>query len=328
MGDILSQNEIDRLLQQLNTGELDVKEFNKDTTEKKIRNHDFRRPSKFAKDHIRTIQIINENYARLLTNFLSGYLRTLVQVDVQTVQALQYSEFTNSIANPAVLGIVNFSPLPGSIIMELNPSIAYSLIDRILGGKGFTMDKMRGFTEIELAILMRLISQMLGLMREPWDNVTTIRPTLDRIETNAQFAQLMSPNEMVVLITFTAKIGEVEGLLNLCIPHMTVEPVMSKLSTKLWFSLIERGSTDESRQAIEYKVEESKIPLTAVLGRAQISVHDFLMLQQGDVLSLNTDVDGKIEIVVGDMVKFLGKPGARNKKVAVKVTDVIREEES
>lgn len=327
MGDILSQNEIDSLLQQLNTGELDVKEFSKETTEKKVRNHDFRRPSKFAKDHIRTLQIINENYARLLTNFLSGYLRTLVQVDVQTVQALQYSEFTNSIANPAVLGIVNFNPLPGSIIIEINPAIAYSLIDRILGGRGISMDKVRGFTEIEIAILMRLISQMLGIMREPWENVTKLHPALDRIETNAQFAQLMSPNEMVALVTFIAKIGEVEGLLNICIPHMTVEPVMAKLTTKLWFSLIEKGSTEESRKTIELKVEETKIPISAILGRTSVSVHDFLMLQQGDVLPLGTDVDGKVEVIVGNLLKFYGKPGARNKKVAVKVTDVIREEE-
>jgi len=327
VGDILSQNEIDRLLQQLNTGELDVKEFSMENTEKKIRNHDFRRPSKFAKDHLRTIQIINENYARLLTNFFSGYLRTLVQVDVQTVQAMQYSEFTNSIANPAVLGIINFNPMPGSIILEMNPSIAYSLIDRILGGRGFTMDKMRGFTEIELAILMRLISQMLGLMRDPWENVTEIRPSLDRIETNAQFAQLMSPNEMVVLVTFTARIGEVEGLLNLCIPHMTVEPVMGKLSTKLWFSLIEHGSTEESKGAIEQKIEESKIPVSAILGRTTILVHDFLMLQTGDVLSLNTPVDGNVEVIVGDMLKFYGKPGARNKRMAVNITEVVREED-
>ncbi len=327
MGDILSQNEIDSLLQQLNTGELDVKEFSKETNEKKVRNHDFRRPSKFAKDHIRTLQIINENYARLLTNFLSGYLRTLVQVDVQTVQALQYSEFTNSIANPAVLGIVNFNPLPGSIIIEINPSIAYSLIDRILGGRGSSVDKVRGFTEIEIAILMRIISQMLGLMREPWENVTKINPSLDRIETNAQFAQLMSPNEMVALVTFIAKIGEVEGLLNICIPHMVVEPVMTKLTTRLWFSLIEKGSTEESKKAIELKVEDTKIPISAVLGRTTLSVHDFLMLQQGDVLPLDTYVDGKIEVIVGNMLKFYGKPGARNKKVAVKITDIVREEE-
>lgn len=327
VGDILSQNEIDRLLQQLNTGELDVKEFNKDTAEKKVRNHDFRRPSKFAKDHIRTLSIINENYARLLTNFLSGYLRTLVQVDVQTVQPLQYSEFTNSIANPAVLGIVDFNPLPGSIIFEINPAIAYSLIDRILGGKGAAMDKVRGFTEIEIAILMRLISQMLTLMREPWENVTQIKPSLDRIETNAQFAQLMSPNEMVALVTFTAKIGDVEGLLNICIPHMVVEPIMGKLTTKLWFSLIEKGSTEESKQSIESRVQETKIPVTAVLGRTTLTVYEFLSLQSGDVLPLNTSIDGKLEVFAGDILKFYAKPGVRKNKAAVKITDVVRSEE-
>lgn len=327
MGDILSQNEIDRLLQQLNTGELDVKEFSKDTTEKKIRNHDFRRPSKFAKDHIRTLSIINENYARLLTNFLSGYLRTLVQVDVQTVQPLQYSEFTNSIANPAVLGIVNFDPLPGSIVFEINPTIAYCLIDRILGGKGAEVDRVRGFTEIELAILMRLMTQMLSLMREPWENVTEIRPVLDRIETNAQFAQLMSPNEMVALVTFTAKIGEVEGLFNICIPHMVVEPVMPKLSTKLWFSLIEKGSTKETRESIENRVRDTSIPVIAVLGRTQLSVQEFLMLQEGDVLPLNSNIDGKLEVYTGDILKFYGKPGVRNKKTAIKITDIVRTEE-
>lgn len=327
MGDILSQNEIDMLLQQLNTGELDVKEFSKDTPEKKVRNHDFRRPSKFAKDHIRTLSIINENYARLLTNFLSGYLRTLVQVEVQTVQPLQYSEFTNSIANPAVLGIVNFHPLPGSIIFEINPAIAYCLIDRILGGKGAGMDRVRGFTEIEIAILMRLMSQMLSLMREPWENVTEIRPVLDRIETNAQFAQLMSPNEMVVLVTFTAKIGEVEGLINLCIPHMVVEPVMPKLSTKLWFSLIEKGSTEETRQSIENRVKETSIPIIAVLGKTTLSVQEFLMLQEGDVLQLDTSIDGKLEVYTGNILKFYAKPGVRNKKTAIKITDIVRTEE-
>ena len=308
MGDILSQNEIDMLLQQLSAGELDVGKIKKEFSEKKIRVHDFRRPSKFAKDHIRTLQIIHENYARLLTNFLSGYLRTLVQVDVQTVQALQYSEFTNSIANPAVLGIVNFNPLPGSVIIEINPVIAYSLIERILGGRGYGVEKVRGFTEIEIAILMRLISQMLNIIKEPWENVVEARPVLDRIETNAQFAQVMSPNEMVALVTFTAKIGDVEGLLNLCIPHMTVEPVLEKLSTRLWFSLIEKETTEEGRKLLKSKVEETKIPVTAVLGRTTISVNDFLSLQEGDVLTLNTDIDGKVEVLVGDILKFLGIP--------------------
>jgi flagellar motor switch protein FliM len=118
MGDILSQNEIDELLKALNTGEIDVQNISTEPEEKKVRNHDFRRPSKFAKDHIKSLNIIYDNYARLMTNFLSGYLRTLVQVEVISVEAIAYYEFNNSISNPAVLSIVDFSPLPGSVILK------------------------------------------------------------------------------------------------------------------------------------------------------------------------------------------------------------------
>ncbi len=327
MGDILSQNEIDMLLQQLSTGEVDAQEYKKETAERKVRDHDFKRPSKFAKDHIRTLHFIHENYARLLTNFLSGYLRTLVQVEVQTVEALQYSEFTNSIANPAVLGIVEFPPMEGAIIYEMSPSIAYALIDRILGGKGGTMERVRGFTEIEMAIIMRLMSQMLQLMREPWENVERIRPNLDRIETNAQFAQLMSPNEMVALITFVAKIGEVEGLINLCVPHMVLEPYMSKLSTKLWFTMVEKGTNEGNQFAMESRIEQSSVTLKAILGNSRLTVGEFLMLQPGDVLQLDTPVEGELDVLVGELHKFRAKPGVRNKKVALKITEVRKEDE-
>jgi len=327
LGDILSQNEIDMLLQQLSTGEVDAQEYKKETAERKVRDHDFKRPSKFAKDHIRTLHFIHENYARLLTNFLSGYLRTLVQVEVQTVEALQYSEFTNSIANPAVLGIVEFPPMEGAIIYEMSPSIAYALIDRILGGKGGTMERVRGFTEIEMAIIMRLMSQMLQLMREPWENVERIRPSLDRIETNAQFAQLMSPNEMVALITFVAKIGEVEGLINLCVPHMVLEPYMSKLSTKLWFTMVEKGTNEGNQFAMESRIEQSSVTLKAILGNSRLTVGEFLMLQPGDVLQLDTPVEGELDVLVGELHKFRAKPGVRNKKVALKITEVRKEDE-
>jgi flagellar motor switch protein FliM len=324
MGDILSQNEIDDLLAQLSTGEINVYEFKSETGEKKIKEHDFKRPSKFAKDHLRTMQIIHENYARYITNFLSGYLRTLVQVDVISIEAVQYSEFTNSIANPAVLAIVNFNPLPGSIVFDISPAIAYALIERILGGKGSGIEKVRGFTEIEIAILMRIISQMLTFMTVPWENVAVVKPSLDRIETNAQFVQIMNPTEMVALVTFQAKVGDVEGLMNLCIPHMVVEPVMSKLSTKIWFSMIEKGTTEETKKSIEARVQETKVPVIAVLGRTTLMVSEFLQLQAGDVLPLNTNVNGDMEVMVGELHKFNAKPGVKNKRTAVKITEVIR----
>lgn len=327
MGDILSQNEIDELLNALNTGEIDVREIGATKQEKKVKNHDFRRPSKFAKDHLKTLNIIHDNYARMVTNFLTGYLRTLVQVDVISVEPLAYNDFSNSISNPAILAIVDFAPLNGSIILEFAPHIAFALVDRILGGRGVPMEKVREFTEIEIAIIERIIIQILNLMRAPWENVIAIRPRLERIETNPQFAQITSPNEIVALITLSAKVGDVEGMLNICIPHMVVEPIVSKLSTRFWFSAVEREATSETKLTIGSRIENTTVPLKAILGKTNISVNDFLELQVGDVLSLDTNANEKLDVLVGDLLKFYAKPGVRKNKVALKITEVVKEED-
>lgn len=327
MGDILSQNEIDDLLKALSTGEIDAHKIQTNTQEKKIKNHDFRRASKFAKDHIKTLNIIYDNYARLVTNFLTGYLRTLVQVDVVTVEAMPYSDFSNSVANPVILAIIDFAPLTGSIILEMEPNVAFALVDRILGGKGTSMERVRDFTEIELAIIERIIVQILNLMREPWENVISIRPRLDKIETNAQFAQIVAQNETVALITLSARIGDVDGMINICIPHMVVEPIVSKLSTRFWFSNVEKEATPEMKESIENKVNNTLVPIRALLGKTTISVNDFVELQQGDVLPLDVGINDDMEIMVGDILKFYGKPGVRKNKVAVKITKVLKKED-
>ena len=326
MGDILSQNEIDDLLKALSTGELDAQQIQTTTQEKKIKSHDFKRASKFAKDHIKTLNIIHDNYARLVTNFLTGYLRTLVQVDVVTVEALPYSDFSNSVSNPVVLAIIDFTPLSGSIILEIEPHIAYALVDRILGGKGSSMEKVREFTEIELAIIERIIIQILNLMREPWENVISIRPRLDKIETNAQFAQIVAQNETVALITLSAKVGDVDGMINICIPHMVVEPIASKLSTRFWFSNIQKEATPEMKESIEAKVQNTIVPIKAILGKTTISVSDFIELMPGDVLPLDANINDDMEVQVGELLKFYAKPGVKKNKVAIKITKVIKRE--
>ncbi|NJD02751.1 MAG: flagellar motor switch protein FliM [Ruminiclostridium sp.] len=327
MGDILSQNEIDNLLKALSTGELDAEQIQTTTQEKKVKSHDFKRASKFAKDHIKTLNIIYDNYARLITNFLTGYLRTLVQVDVVTVEALPYSDFSNSVSNPVILAVVDFTPLSGSIVLEIEPNVAFSLVDRILGGKGTSMDKIREFTEIELAIVERIIIQILNLMREPWENVISIRPRLDKIETNAQFAQIVAQNETVALITLSVKVSDVDGMINICIPHMVVEPIVSKLSTKYWFSNIQMDATSEMKVAIENKVQNTPVPVKAILGKTMISVLEFIDLQQGDVLPLESSVNDDMEVMVGELIKFYAKPGIRKNKVALKVTRVLKKED-
>lgn len=326
MGDILSQNEIDDLLKALTTGEIDAHEMQTAKNEKKIKSHDFKRASKFGKDHIKTLNIIYDNYARLVTNFLTGYLRTLVQVDVITVEALPYSDFSNSVSNPVIISIVDFAPLAGSIILEIEPHISFALVDRILGGKGYSVERVREFTEIELAILERIIIQMLNLMREPWENVMPIRPRLDKIETNAQFAQIVAQNETVALITLNARVADTDGMINICIPHMVVEPIVSKLSTKFWFSNIEKEATPEMKDALEQKVRTTPVPIKAVLGETTITVSEFVDLQVGDVLPLNTGINDDMDILVGDLVKFQAVPGVRKNKIAMKINKVIKKE--
>jgi flagellar motor switch protein FliM len=327
MGDILSQHEIDELLKALSTGEINASEIQTTSIEKKIKVHDFKRASKFAKDHIKALNIIYDNYARLLTNFLTGYLRTLVQVDVVTVEALPYSDFSNSVSNPVIMGVADLYPLEGSIAFEVEPNIAFALVDRILGGNGEAMDRFRDFTEIELAIIERILIQMLNLMIEPWENVVQIRPRLDKIETNAQFAQIVAQNETVALITLSVRVGDVDGMINICIPHLVLEPVVSKLSTRFWFSKIEKEVTPQMKQSIEGKVRLTKVPLVAILGKTNITIADFLELQPGDVIPLNTGVNDDMEILVGDIHKFYGTPGVKKNKVAVKITKVVQKEE-
>ncbi len=327
MGDILSQEEINELIKALSSGELDVEQIQTAKEEKKIKSYNFRKPEKFAKDHLKTLQFIHENYARIISSFLTGYLRTLVQIELVAVESMLYSDFSNSIANPIILGMIDFTPLSGQIILAMEPAVSYALIDRILGGKGTSMDKVREFTEIELAIIDRVIIQLINLMREPWENVISIRPRLEKTETNAQFAQAISPNSTVALVTLNAVIGETRGMIIICLPHDVIEPVLPKLSTRLWFTKMEKEITNESRDMMESKIANTYVPVRAVLGSTSITVADFLELQVGDVIPIDTRVDGDVNVLVGDLLKFKGKAGVKKNRIAVKITEIIREED-
>ena len=154
MGEVLSQNEIDSLLQALSTGELDVDEM-KSAPEKSVKNYDFKRPAKFSKEHLRTLEIIFEHYGRLLSTNLPVYLRKTVQVSVASSETVTFSEFTNALSNPVVLGIINFAPMAGDIILELSTNIGFAILDRMLGGSGQPLEKSRDFSDIELTILQK-----------------------------------------------------------------------------------------------------------------------------------------------------------------------------
>ena len=326
MGDVLSQNEIDALLNALSSGELDVDEI-KENGEKQVKDYDFARPSKFSKEHLRTLEIIFEHYGRLLSTNLPVYLRKNVQIEVMNSEAVTYQEFSNALSNPVLLGIVNFAPLQGSIIMEMATNLGYAMVDRMLGGKGETLDKMREFSEIELLIIERIFIVCVNLLHEPWQNVLSIQPRLERIETNSQYAQIISPSEMIAIITINVKIGDVEGLMNVCLPYLTVEDVIDKLNTKYWYANMQQYDETDYADAIEVLIRKAQIPVKAVLGNSTISVSDFSMLQVGDIIRLDRKAEEELDVYVGNIKKFAALPGASGDNYAVRVTEVIREEQ-
>ncbi len=327
MGDVLSQNEIDSLLAALSTGELDVDEM-QEKGEKQVKNYDFKRPAKFSKEHLRTLEIIHEHYGRLLATNLPVYLRKNIQVSVASSETVTFSEFTNALSNPVILGIINFQPLGGNIILDLAANLGFAMIDRMLGGKGLPLEKNRDFSEIEMTIIEKLMIIAIQLMREPWRNVLEISPMLERIETNPQFAQIIAPNEMIAIVTLNMKIGDVEGFMNVCLPYFTLESVMDKLNTKYWFSTMKDIGNEDYEVYIESLIRHVDIPVRVVMGYSSISVSDFIGLTIGDIIRLDSNVDTELDVFVGNIKKFTAVPGTDKDKYAARITKIIKEEES
>lgn len=325
MADILSQKEIDALLSALDGGDVSVEEIQGEEEVSKVREYDFKSPKKLAKDQLRTISIINENYSRLLNTYLSGYLRAFTNIEVSSVEELSYYEFINSVSNPAMLAVINFEPLRGQIVFELSDRLAFGMVDRVLGGDGRGVGSSRNFTDIEEIILSKLITNMIGYMIEPWGNVIELMPNLEKIESNPQFVQVVSPNETVALATFTATIGDTEGLMNICMPHLVLEPILSKLSTNYLFSSIKKDFDEEGKQKLEKRIRDTNVTASVEVGKTFISVSDFIFMQKGDVIRLDRKVDEELELKVEGKTKYLGVPGTYKNSMSFRVTKVIDE---
>lgn len=324
--DVLSQSEIDQLLSALSTGVVSAEEMKVEEGQKKVKVYDFKRPDKFSKDQIRTLYMLHENFARLLNTYLSTHLRTLVNVNVASVDQLTYEEFVRSLSNPSVIGVLTMEPLKGNLIFEINPNIAFAIIDRLFGGTGETIGKIRALTDIEEAVIRKVLNKALENFKEAWQNVVKITPRLETIETNPQFTQIVPPSDMVVIITLQVKIGNVEGLMNLCIPYLVLEPVMSKLTTTYWVaSAVAKQDHPEQIEVLQRKIRNTLVPVIVELGGIDVTVHEFLELTIGDVLQFDTRVGDELNVIIGKQPKFWCRPGTSGKKVAVQITRVNTE---
>ncbi|KGR86423.1 flagellar motor switch protein FliM [Lysinibacillus odysseyi] len=322
-GDVLSQSEIDALLSAISTGEMSADDMKKEDEAKKVKVYDFKRALRFSKDQIRSLTRIHENFARLLTTFFSAQLRTYVQITVASVDQIPFEEFVRSIPNMTLINVFEVPPLDGNILMEINPNIAYSMLDRLMGGTGASYSNVDNLTEIETKIMTNLFERSFDNLREAWENIVEIDPMLIELEVNPQFLQMISPNETVVVISLNTIIGETTGMINICLPHVVLEPIVPNLSVRYWMQSNTKEMSPEQVEMLESRVKQASLPVVAELGTTSISIEDFLMMNIGDVIELDQKIADPLILKVGTLPKFTVQPGKLNKKMAVQVIDPL-----
>lgn len=326
MADVLSQAEIDALLSSISSGEVDLEEVKHKEEERKVKIYDFRRPDKFSKDQLRTLQMIHETFSRLVSTMLSAQLRSNCQVTVTSVDQITYEEFVRSIPEMTILSIFDLGALEGNAVLELNANIGYVLIDRVFGGNGkYDGSKPRELTDIETTVIEKFVGRMLGYLNESWKDIIEVMPRIVQMESNPQFVQVVGPTEMVVLLSFEVKVGEVSGILNMCYPAPLIDPIVSKLSAQYWFSNVKKEKTEENLEAIRKRLNKVAVPVVANLGENIISFEQFIELNVGDVIPLNQSIHTPCEVYVGNKLKFKAVPGLEGKKMAISIKEILEE---
>lgn len=345
MADILSQDEVDALLSAITTTGPDTGSENPassassssemssaptgpvshDEKDKTVSKYDFRRPDIVSKDQMRTLQMLHKTFCRHLTTNLSTYLRSIVEVNLVAVDQLTYGEFNMSLSNPTCINVFNIKPLEGRSVLEVNPILVHSIIDRLLGGMGEPPEQIKALTDIEQSIIGRVIDIVLDCLRESWKNIIEFSFQVEEREVNPQFVQIVAPGETVILISCEMKVGQVSGIISICFPFVYIEPIMSSLSAQHWISATQKKPTDDMKNSIKAGLEKTTLPITAVLGKTIINIKELLDLKSGDVLVLNQKVNRPIEVKLKNVTRYTAQPGILGKKKGINLISIVKE---
>lgn len=291
---------------------------------KEVRIYDFRSPDKFAKDQLRTLLLIHENFCRAATTALSAILRSPVHITPAVAEQCPYSNFVRSLHDPTVLGVISMPPLPGNALMEMDSHVVFPVVDRLLGGSGKGVIVDRAITDIEATVLRRVFQTLLDTLKDAWRSIADISPRLEALETNPLFAQLVSPAEMVAFMIFSVEVAEQSGEIKLCLPYTLLEPILPKLSARHW--LIKGGSpTPEIQEILAGRLADVSLPVSVELGRADVTVGELLNMDVGDIIQLDTPTGGQLDVYVNGRRKFRGRAGKAGRWLAVQITEVSAE---
>lgn len=329
MSEVLSQQEIDSLLAALNTGEINAEAI-KDKEEVKVRAYDFRRPIKLSKEYTNTLSMIFENFSKVITNFLTTQLRHTVDVKLEVVEQMSYDEFIRSIPKFTLLTLFNADSLSGTQMLEVNPQFCIQAIELLCGG-GATdymkkLEKKDKFTDIEIGMLEEVVKKILKAFEISWSEIIETKTNVLSLETNPQLGQSMSPNEPVILASFTIEIFKAKSFMNICIPYISFENILDKLSFRNWFDL-EKEVNVESKDILSNSLMAAPVNLEVVLGSSNITVSDFLELELGDIIQLDVKSKDPLKLFVEDKLHFLVKPGQIEDKLGVEILQFIEEGE-
>lgn len=324
MGDMLSQAEVESLLSSMDPvtpapAAALVHDFFR--PREKVTVYDFKRPERVGKEQMRSLQTMHEGFGRNFGASLSALLRTMVEVKLTSVDQLTYSEFVFSLENPTCFNLIRAEPLEGQLILDINPSILFPIIDRLLGGSTASpAPARRPLTEIELRLVGRITALFLREMQHAWENVLKLELSVDRVESNPQLVQIIPANEVIVLISFELTVGDTRGMMNLCIPYNTIERISSKLTANSWVSYSRRPPTEESLQQIGNQVGQAAVEVVVELAKTTISTADLLSLKVGDVIASEKETHEPLTLFVQGKPKFLAAAGQYKGRTAVRVT--------
>lgn len=326
MADVLSQGEIDALLSALNSGEVSAEDIRREDANSRVKNYDFKRAMRFSKDHIRTISHIYGQCARLLTTYFSAQLRTSVQLSVESVDQLPYEEFIQSIPAFTILHLLDVKPIGGKFLMVVPPNTIYPMLDRLLGGYGESIAVDRTLTEIELSVLEKLFSRSTIAFTTSWKNVADLQFAYAGLEVNPQFIQVVSQSDVVLVVSLSLSIGNNTGFVSICMPHVVLEPLMGRLSTRFALSsphVVTDAVNALQTQSLTRHMDKVEVPVKVSLGKTQLPLRELLDLAPGDVIPLNQAVDGGLDVMVGGELKYIGHPGLHRGRFAIKIIDVV-----
>ena len=286
----------------------------------KVSPYDFKRPERVGKEQMRALQSLHEGFGRNFGAALSALLRTIVEVKLTSVDQLTYSEFVFSLENPTCFNLLRAEPFEGNLILDINPAVLYPIIDRLLGGgKQAGPLARRPLTEIELRLVARITALVMIELRRAWENVLELELSVERVESNPQLVQVVPPNEVVILISFELTIGEVRGMMNLCIPFNAIERFSSKLTSNSWVGYSRGGATADSIKLIGDRLENAEVELVVTLAESTIRTADLIGLRVGDVITTDHDCNQALQVAVEGVTKFLAKPGAYKGHRAIEV---------